>query len=605
MRKGSIFTVDALISLIIFTIVALHLMTLKPTVYETRKYQKLSYVGSDVLRVLSTLRVNDIKNESFIKELLDSGTISDSDLNKTVLDLIGSLWEANHYAEATNIVKQLIQPLVMRTKTCVRLSLGNETIYSSCTSPTHTVAVSTRLQTGYEIGKPVSGYIARAWARKARKNTTLIVKGDVITSSVRKPVGGNNGNKVNITYDLYIPEDAQLLYSYWFIETAWTDNKFKAYINGEYIPGSDGQGSKTLTDLNSYLHPGYNTLTIVSRYGYGGLEGGDDGASHFVLNYSTSLPTTFKLKDKFYFATVVSNCSIRYKKPIFVPGDISGILVNLTVEATNVTLKIRYEGVEYLISTKNVTNNNVFWTSEEIEPILNENGIYYSDLGSKYFWVIVDIDTYHSREEIGPRRAIYNSSYVMVNATYKTLAYGYIDLTKVVPVYSYSDKLWGDFYRTLEWRFSSVGKPLYVDSQLAWLYFSGTDPNQNISANSIILYQHPPQPFIPELARWGYINISGEIKNGTNVYRLEFGDGYGVNPFNSLVDFTFLIPSQVGYGDVFNTSEEAVNDARQRLLKLLEGSGIKPEEIVVENKTVHGIRWLWGPSLFRLETWEP
>ncbi|MCD6403326.1 MAG: hypothetical protein J7K98_03275 [Candidatus Aenigmarchaeota archaeon] len=604
--KGVIFTVDAMIAILMFSVLAAYLFNLSLLPIHPSEYSQLSYLSRDWMNALTTLTVDDVKNETIVSELIEKGIITDADLNKTVLDLVGSLWEAKNYSYATELSKQLIEPFANRTNKCVRLSIGNETIYSSCSSTpqTSSVSVSTRLQSGYELGKPVRGYIARAWATKTKKNNTLILKGDVITSSVRTPWGWNNGNVVNITYDLNIPLDAQIQDSYWFIESAWTDNVIRAYINDVYIPGSTSLGSVTLTGLNSYIHPGHNKLTVLTSFGYGGYEGGDDGASHFILTYSTTLPTTISQSNRFYFATVVSGCSIRYKKPVFVPGTVESITVNITLKASTATLRIVYDGQEYLVSTKNVVNNNVVWNSSEIESVLLANGISYSDLSSKYFWVVVDADTYNSREYLGDTRIIYNTSYVEVNTSSNTVVYGHIDITKVIPVYSYSTPLWGDFYRVVEWRFESIGTPLYVDSQLAWLYFSGSDPSQQVYANSKVLYSHPPQPLIIEFARYGYTNTSGEIVGGENSYKLEFGYGYGINPFHSLVDYTFLIPSQVGYGDVFSNPQDAIDDAKQRLLSLLEGSGISAEEIIVENKTVSGIRWLWGPSLFKIEVWE-
>jgi len=486
----------------------------------------------------------------------------------------------------------------------MNMTTGGQAIYSSCDEISENVAVRAKIASGYEVGKPVSGYIARAWAITTKKNNTKVAKGDVISSSVKKPAGGNNQNDVSITYDFYVPEDATLIYSYWFIEAYWIDNKFKGYINGVHIPGSDASGSKLLTDLNSYMNSGHNILTIVYRFGSNGPEAGDDGASHFVLDYSTGYKETLPPRDKIYFGTVHSSCSIRYKKPIFVVGDINELEVNLTLVATNATLRFIHEGQTYNISKKSVASNNVYWNNTEIKNAMSSVNVSYSDLTSTYFWFIVDIDDYNSREELGSGRMIFNSSYVGVNATYIVRTYGFIDMTRVAPIYSYSDVDTGDFYRDLEWRFNSSGISLRLDSQLAWLYWYGSDPGQNITANSLILYQHPPQPLIEELARFGYINESGEIERGENSYILNFTAGYSVNPFNSLVDHTFLLPSLVGYGAVFNTSNLAVDDAQQRLTELWIEEDISAEEIVVENKSIAGIRWLWGPSLFKVLVWE-
>jgi len=600
--KGMVFTTDVIIGLSLVLVIILAFVSLEfEFIFPERRYEKINYFADDIINLLSNLKVDNVKEKLTIKNLIEDGVLKEVDLNKTVLDLIGSFWYANNKTIAENISREVLEVF---NETCMNMTTGGQIIYSSCDEISENIAVRAKIASGYEVGKPVSGYIARAWAISTKKNNTKVVKGDVISSSVKKPGGGNNQNDVNITYDFFVPQDAGLIYSYWFIEAYWVDNKFKGYINDVHVPGSDASGSKLLIDLNSYLHAGYNTLTVIYRFGQNGPEAGDDGASHFVLDYSTEQKETLPPRDKIYFGTVYSDCSIRYKKPIFVVGDINSLEVNLTLIATNATLRFIHEGQTYNISKKTVVNNNVYWNDTEIRNAMDSEGVPYSDLTSTYFWFIVDIDDYNSREELGSGRVIFNSSYVGINATYRVRTYGFIDMTKVAPIYSYSDSDTGDFYRDLEWRFNSSGIPLRLDSQLAWLYWFGSDPQQNITANSLVLYQHPPQPLIEEFARFGYINESGEIEKGENSYILNFTAGYSVNPFNSLVDHTFLLHSIVGYGDVFNTSDLAVADAKQRLVDLWVGEDISAEEIIVENKSIAGIRWLWGPSLFKVLVWE-
>lgn len=602
--KGFVFTTDVLVGLGLAIIIVLTFVSLRfESSLPEKRYERLNYIAADAVDLLSNLKLRSVTYKPTVKRLMDGGLIKDEDLNKTVLDLIGSLWFGNNQSIAENISREVLEAF---NKSCINVTAGLQTIYSSCNKSSQSIAVRSKITSGYEIGRPVSGYISRAIATRTRKNNTLIVKGDVISSSVRKPAAGNNLNEVNVTYDLNIPANALLIDSSWFIEAAYTDNKFKAYINGIYVPGSDTSTNLLIEhiDFNYYnIRPGLNKLTVVYRFGNGGYEGGDDGASHFILNYSTGEVNTLPSREILYFGNVVSRTTIQYKKPVFVAGEINNLNVNMSIKATNATLKFEFEGVTYNISTKNVTDNNVYWNDTEIKTALNQNNITYSNLTTRYFWFIVETDVYQKREELGEERAIYNISYIKINATFRVAAYGFLDITNIVPVYSYSDLDWNNFYRKVEWRFNSSALPLALDSQLAWLYRTYTNPLQNITGNNITLYSHPPSPLIPDLARFAYINTSGEIMNGINSYNLNFSYGYAVNPFNSLADYTVLIPAQVGYGNVFNTTEEAANDAMQRLIALL-SKYITPEEVVIQNRSVTGIRWLWGPSLFKVLAWE-
>jgi hypothetical protein len=599
--KGIAFTIDLLfgISLIILMLLFVPIRFESP--YPEISYQKLSYNAQDVINILSTLKTYDIKDSPTVKSLINSGVLKERDMNKTVLDLIGSFWYSGNQTIARNIAADILSNI---STFCINLTTSGETIYSSCNTSSSMIAVSGKIASGYQVGKPVSGYIARAFATKTTKNNTLIVKGDIISGSVKKPAGGNNGNVVNITYDMVIPENSTLIDSYWYIQGVWTDNKIKAYINDQFIGVATGNGK--FTHLNRYLRIGYNTLRLEGTFGSNGPEAGDDGTTHFVLYYYTEKPSTLPQTNIFYFGKVFSNTSIRYKKPIFVIGDINEMAVNISAIGTNATLRFVYNGDTYNISTKRIINNSAFWNNTEIMNALNTYNITYSNLSITYFYFIVEIDKYNIQENLGPLRAIFNTSYVQVNYTPKVNVYGQIDITKdISSQYSASnpDRIAG-FYRDIVWRFNASNfTPLAVDSLLVWLYYSGTNPQQNISANSIVLYNHPPKPLIIELARFGYTNTSGEIIYGANNYSLNFTPGYAISPANSLIAFTFLVPSQVGYGNVFSTSQEAVEDARQRLINILQSAGVTVNELYVTNKSVSGIKWLWGPAIFNVVVW--
>src|SRR3989338_2146766 len=127
-----------------------------------------------------------------------------------------------------------------------------------------------------------------------------------------------------------------------------------------------------------------------------------------------------------------------------------------------------------------------------------------------------DLDTYTLKTTKGISRQILPNSYVEVDFTPSSNIYGMIDITKIVPIYSFANKCQtssGEFYSNLTWKFnaSNSSEPLMLDSQLAWLYQSGTDPSQKVWANRNVLYQHPPSPLIRELARFGYVKGTDNI----------------------------------------------------------------------------------------------
>jgi hypothetical protein len=74
-------------------------------------------------------------------------------------------------------------------------------------------------------------------------------------------------------------------------------------------------------------------------------------------------------------------------------------------------------------------------------------------------------------------------------------------------------------------------------------------------------------------------------------------------PWSSF-EYTYLVKGLVGYGNIFNSSQLASDDAIQRLISQIGAEGISAESIEVDAQSVQGIQWLWGPSLFKILSWE-
>lgn len=593
-RKGLFFTFDGILAaaLLLFVILLLpqfftNEIPLNPSVY----------AATDTVNVLANLHVYEVDNP-YIQSLISSGVIANP--NQSVLEQIGEFWANNDAVNASNLSRAVLLPLLGSN---FEVLVNGESIYGN-TSGASQVASGRRMVSGIAKALPKLGYSARAFALHTRKNNTFILAGDVITSSVKKIPSGNNGNEVNSTYTFTIPANATITDAYWFIEAYYTDNKFKAYLNGNLIPGSDATGDKLLTDVESYLHTGVNTATVISRYGAGGAEAGEDGASHVVVSYTTDTPTTLENLDKKYFAVVNSNTSIRYKKPVFALGGVSAMNVELNMRGSNATLGLVLNGVQYNVSRKNPVANHVSWSSSEIASAIAAN-ITYANLSGQYFWLVLDIDTYQPQQNVGTNRAILNNSYVQITTDQSPAIYGKLDLTSIIPVTTYTTAQSGSFYRNLTWNYTvgTGAEPLMLDSQLAWLYSTGTNPSQTASSNGYVLYAHPPQNLVSEFARFAFTKDKGHIVNGTNKYKLNFTSGYGVNPFNSLVFSTQLIDVTVPYGSVFTTEAAARADAVTRLKDQL-GQFINATEVGTDTSSLGNVPSLWGPAMVEVRTWK-
>ncbi|MBI2108446.1 hypothetical protein HYT54_04935 [Candidatus Woesearchaeota archaeon] len=604
-RKSVYFTIDALLSA---SLLAIGVLLLSSSYISETTPPSNNYFAGDFLAVLSNLKVREA-NSSSISEMIVSGDITK--LNNSILEQIGELWAEGNEAEARNITQEFIG-LYLPENIGIGFYIDDEPVYVREKTNYNSVTSRRRLVSGIQKNRTTDGFVARAIAIRTRKNNSLVVPGDVITSAVEKSPSGNNQNQVNITYDVYIPDNTTLLGSRWFIEAAWSGIRFDAYLNGQFVGSSSpsDNGQKNFNDLNAYLGKGHNNASVLFKFGNANNpEGGDDGASHFVVNYTTTAVNTLGNLNKKYLALVNSNASVRYKKPIFVAGNINSINIYLNVTAQNVSLNYTLDGNNYFISKKNASSGNLTWSNDEIVSALASNGHSLSSLNNKYFWFVFDIDTYNARETKGPGRQVRKNSYVEIDAT-STIGniYGMIDVTKLVPVYSYQTQCSGgfsDFYRNLSWRFnvSNYTIPFMTDSQLAWLYLTGTDPSQVAKANQNVLYQHPASPLIREFARFGYTNEGSYFVNGINNYSLVFGSGYCIDPRYSLVTHTFLLNNFVGYGGTFSSLAGAKDDAEQRLDDKL-GDFVNAVEISSDVIVLSRIPSMWGPSVMEIRIWQ-
>jgi hypothetical protein len=90
---------------------------------------------------------------------------------------------------------------------------------------------------------------------------------------------------------------------------------------------------------------------------------------------------------------------------------------------------------------------------------------------------------------------------------------------------------------------------------------------------------------------------------------VDFQSYGGISPTNYILpwssfEYTYLVKGIVGYGSVFNSSELAIQDAINRLIQQVGSEGIAAENIQTDTQSTQGIKWLWGPALFKILIWD-
>ncbi len=264
-RRGFVFSLDAAIAAGLLLILALFLGSFVFTnATPELASQRLTTVSRDLLLALDTPAIGQLQDDSVvIKDLMAAGILTNADVSKTALDVIGDLWANGNVTLAQNITANILDLLLANTSYNVQIIMNGTQLYARNYSNKTSYLIRQRaVVSGIATGLPTYGFVARAWAIKASKNNTLTVMGDVVSSSVKKTPNGNNNNEVNITYRVDLPPDSNVSNATAFIETQFTDNPFKVYINGAFIYQSSGQD---LREITPYIHPGNNTIDVVGE----------------------------------------------------------------------------------------------------------------------------------------------------------------------------------------------------------------------------------------------------------------------------------------------------------------------------------------------------
>jgi hypothetical protein len=352
MKKGIVFTTDILIGSIFVVIILLVFAFYEfESIIPEKKYEKLNYVAEDTMDLMASLKANDISDKPTVSRLIDEGSLTERDLNKSSLDLIASFWYKGNKTIARNISEEVLEHITKDV--CINLTVETETIYSSCSTPAEKIAVATRIESGYEPGDSPFKYIARALLTniKGKKDSSYAFFGGY--------VGDGNITRSITLYSLNEVLNASMVLD--------AGDDFELYINGNYINTfSPTPGNLTadewFIDASYYnlFHDGNNTL----RFNFTGNKS-RIGGGYFKVIYSSSqfLPTGSGGLDVYYFPGI--DGIINLYSSFYVPGNLNSLEVRLHYKSN----------YETFFSIGNATIYGKNATGEEIDYISDTNAI--------------------------------------------------------------------------------------------------------------------------------------------------------------------------------------------------------------------------------------
>lgn len=381
MRRAFLLSIDAIIAVGILFVLSAFLTSLSLSYSSPElEYQRLYYSGKDVMNVIETVNLSaaiELMPVNFSSDC----NITSSDMDKTILDVLGYLWAQNStvFNECGENLTREIFASLLPSGFGYEVLMDDVSIYKVGEADDSLSRLST-IVSGYELGKPVSGYFASAFISRMSKSTSSYVY-----------FGGYVGDG-NITKIITLPEDANVTKVYLEL-TAGTNFTLmvNGYDEGDYYPSSFNMTANSWTVCNSYsdcgnFSDGENTVNILFINNDSNYIGG----GYLKINYNTSKPDTlpFSLSNetavKYYYFPGITGVINLYSS-FYVPGTLNSMLIHQHYDSgctANCTIFLNignvtvYESNETGEKEFNITNSTLFsmlanysWLNDGTIPI--------------------------------------------------------------------------------------------------------------------------------------------------------------------------------------------------------------------------------------------
>lgn len=640
-RKGIVFTLDVIASLVVL-VAAVGVVSLLQHSAElpSVQYGNLNSIALDSVAVLEKSKVRDVEGLPIVRDLLQKGILLDEDRNKTVMDVVGSLWAQGNLTMAQNLTESMFKGY-LPGKINYEIFMGDTLIYNSTpiANPRTKITASTAVS-GYRTGVPTSGYLARAWVNAASGNEIKTIgispfgSGYRTISAPARCTSGDGawwrgtGGNLTLIKSFDIPQDAQNINGTFYIAVHDEGGMAYIWLNGILQNFSTWLTNPIYTSINvTGLRAGNNTLKMIltrpvlATYPHTHTHPG----LMLEVRYTKEKLLDYVQEQEHY---ELVNLSYIEGSPaawgIFSMNIPAGSIINqarVHIEAQDVK---RY----YEINVNDVTvDSQTFGAQQNVIVDLDIINDLHQTAGrnatgeTNSLALYIDIrgqDDCPRPQAAGTVRLL-NTSFFLLNYTLPTTVkkYGHMIFTNKLEF----DRLDGQGEATtkrVDWNVSNtdiVSTYLHI-AQLtacriaaaAWHdpetapTWSGAQDRWN--PVSMQIFKSPNLRDVPDSI---YVRTDRLAKNTTNhvIARDGFQEGTmncaatnAILP-NSTIEYTVLAPGVVGYGDVFNTSTEAADDALARLAAL-----VAPYDLTynaaTESSNIAGISWLWSPTRLKV-----
>lgn len=357
MKKGFLLSLDALVAISLLTMISIFLVGLSYTYSSPDlRYQRYYYAGKDVVNLFEKTKMEAVSFLPQVQSYLSQGVLEQEDMNRTVLDVIGSFWASGNKSYAENLTRDIVKEILNNTAYGFDIIMNNESLYQNGSGNPDYLTRLTTIVSGYEKDKPVNGYVAKVYM-------TRVIK----TGSEFVYFGGYVGDG-NLTKSVVLTEDANMTDVYLEMNTG---GNFTLYINGQqagvYNKTSENFSADNWTVCSESVNPSYcsyfsggnNTVSI----NFTGSGNSYIGGGYLKVTYRTSeltggdyIYTGDTTLGRYWFPGIRG--LINLYSSFYVPGTINNISVhlhyyhNLSLNNVSIPLYFIIGGEEILTSNE-------------------------------------------------------------------------------------------------------------------------------------------------------------------------------------------------------------------------------------------------------------
>jgi hypothetical protein len=633
-KIGFFFSLDALLAAAILLggvlLISSNYIARSPTVH-------VNHISQDLITCLSELEMGEVEN-SYVEGLFTGGTLSSSDSNSSVIEVLGKLWSSDDITVAQNITRELTEHLISENYGFGLYANVNDMIYQRSNVTPTTINSAKKIISGVEYNRPVDGYVASA---SANQITSTHVETISFSPQGAGWYGRNSGpGWAYITKYFNISPDTVLTNATFYVSVHSDDRSYTTVdinngactINRNDNCFTGGEGAFCEYNVHGCLQHGINRVRLSLRnVGYNAhLHPGTFLQYEYELTESPADYSSF-VSNRYYFDDTHSvesavrddECGAWQVVPFYIPPSATNVSVSVQVVGHDIYdynsgwwwfgrfvswngwRRMRdYDYIMFLNddspfdSDNHPASNEVYrYSPNQVANDLidgtNTIIVYFNNYGD-YRWGETEVSIYSD-----PFNDPSGSSYVEVNYTMtdNVPEYGSIKVTDSFEFGggSSSDKTTSFSFPAGATDMGDVEVNIVQTTSYAMEVSAGTsNPPSNEVFETPAARDVPTTVYIPE----NYLSLS---ETATNYIRLRDLGGNIIRP-ESTIDYSFYVPSRVGIGAVFSTAQEAVDDAEQRLTDLV-GPFFNASNIDTDVNNQSDVPSLWGPALVEVRVW--